>query len=286
MSSSAPSEKEICILDKTINTIRIYMKNIPLPLVNAIRRASYTEVPVMAIDYVEIFENNTVLYDEIIAHRLAMIPLTSEEAIEKYKRPEECQNARLGDPDCYAVLRLEVETGNEERMVYSGDLEATDPDVKPVYENMPIVLMAPDQRLRLQAYARLGYGKEHAKWMPVSVAAHKYVPELEFNINDMDNECLKCIEMGYPDIAETIKTVQQGKIRILSDVNTSGLYWCITKKCSSGVKLTYNDKEYILKIESTGSLPPERILIEAAKAVARKAENLLAQIRELRREQS
>ncbi len=280
-------ERSICIIEKSANSIRIHIRGFPLPLINAIRRASYTDVPVMAIDLVEIFENNTVLYDEIIAHRLALIPLASENALEKYKRPEECANARLGDPDCYVTLRLEVETSpTEERMVYSGDMETSDPDVKPVYDNMPIVLMAPDQRLRLQAYARLGYGKEHAKWMPVSVAAHKYVPVLEFNADEMGNECIKCIETGYPDIAEKIKTMQRGRIKILSDVNTSGLYWCVAKRCEKGAKLTYSDKEFILKIESTGALSPETILLEAIDAVARKAENLLAQIRELRRGQS
>ncbi len=280
-------QRDICIVEKTMNTLRIYIKNYPLPLVNAVRRASYTDVPVMAIDLVEVFDNNTVLYDEIIAHRLAMIPLTSKEALEKYKRPEECKNAKLGDPSCYVTFRLEAETGpQEERMVYSGDLETSDPDVKPVYNNMPIVLMAPDQRLRLQAYARLGYGKEHAKWMPVSVAAHKYVPILEFNLEEMDNECIKCIEMGYPQIAEKIRTMRKGSLKILDDINTSGLYWCVTKKCEKGAKLVYNDKEFILKIESTGALPPETILVEAISAVVRKAENLLTQIRELRREHS
>jgi len=279
-------QRDICIIEQAGNVLRIYIKGLPLPLVNAVRRASYTDVPVMAIDYVEVFDNNTVLYDEIIAHRLAMIPLTSKEALEKYKRPEQCANARLGDPDCYVTLRLEVETSpQEERMIYSGDIETSNPDVKPVYDNMPLVLMAPDQRLHLQAYARLGYGREHAKWMPVSVAAHKYVPILEFDISDMSNECIKCIEMSYPDIAEKIKTLQKGTLKILDDINTSGLYWCITKKCDKGAKLIYNDKEFILKIESTGALPPETILLEAASAVARKAENILAQIRELRREQ-
>ena len=280
-------QRSMCIVEKATNTLRIHIKGYPLPLVNAVRRASYTDVPVMAIDLVEVFDNNTVLYDEIIAHRLAMIPLTSKEALEKYKRPEECVNAKLGDPDCYVTFRLEIETGpQEERMVYSGDLETSDPDVKPVYNNMPIVLMAPDQRLRLQAYARLGYGKEHAKWMPVSVAAHKYVPVLEFDLDEMSNECIKCIEMGYPQIAEKIKNMRKGTLRILDDVNTSGLYWCVTKKCEKGAKLTYDDKEFLLKVESTGALPPETILLEAISAVVRKAENLLAQIRELRRGQS
>ncbi len=275
----------VCLLEESRERLRALVEGAPLPLVNALRRAAYTDVPVMAIDYVEVFENNTVLYDEIIAHRLGLLPLTSEEALEKYKRPEECAEAELGDPDCYAVLRLEVETGaNEERMVYSGDLEPQDPDVRPVYPNMPIVLMAPEQRLRMQAYARLGYGKEHAKWMPVSVAAHRYLPIVEFDVEKMSEECMSCIESAYPWLAERLRSMGRGRLELLEDMNSSALYWCARKKCREGLRLRFDEGRFIVKIESTGALPARRIVVEALRAVARKAENLLAELEGLRRE--
>lgn len=275
------------MLEKAGNRLRVMVRDAPLPLINAIRRACFTEVPVMAVDIVEVFDNNTVLYDEMIAHRLGLIPLTSSEALQKYKRPEECRDAKLGDPDCYVVLRLEAETGpKEERIVYSGDLETSDPGVKPVYDNMPIVVMAPDQRLRLQAYARLGYGKEHAKWMPVSVAAHKYLPVLVFDLEKASNECLECIEAAYPQIVEQMRKTGKGEIRIVDDINASALYWCATKKCGEAVQLRFDENTFLLKIESTGALEPEEILREAADAIARKAENLLSEIARLRRERS
>ncbi|HIQ23858.1 MAG TPA: DNA-directed RNA polymerase subunit D [Pyrodictium delaneyi] len=277
---------EICILEKVGNKLRIAIKGASLPLVNAVRRACYIDVPVMAVDIVEVFDNNTVLYDEIIAHRLGLIPLTSSEALKKYKGPEECANAQLGDPGCYVTLRLDVETGpREERIVYSGDLESSDPDVRPAYENIPIVVMAPDQRLRLQAYARLGYGREHAKWMPVSIAAHKYLPILSFDLGKADKECIECIEAAYPWIAEQMKKLGKGELKITEDINTSALYWCTTKRCGDAVQLRFDDSQFLLKIESTGALPPEEIVREAVRAIVRKAENLLSEIARLRREE-
>lgn len=277
----------VCVLEEARERLRFLVEGAPLPLVNALRRAAYTDVPVMAVDYVEVFENNTVLYDEIIAHRIALVPLTSEAALEKYRRPEECREAELGDPDCYAVLRLEVETGaNEERMVYSGDLEPQDPDVRPVYVNMPIVLMAPEQRIRMQAYARLGYGKEHAKWMPVSVAAHRYLPVVEFDTSKMSEDCLSCVEAAYPWLAERMRQQGSGRIEILEDVNTSALYWCARRRCGEGLSVSYDDNRFIVKIETTGALPARRVVAEALNAVARKAENLLAELEALRREEA
>lgn len=276
----------VCILEQEGLRLRLLVEGFSLPLVNAVRRSCYTEVPVMAIDVVEFFDNNTVLYDEIIAHRLGLVPLTSEEALEKYAPPEECRDADLGDPRCYAVLKLEVSTGpREERIVYSGDLDPQDPDVRPVYPGMPIVVMAPEQRLRLNAYARLGYGKEHAKWMPVSVAAHKYLPVLEFDMEKASEECISCIEAGYPWLVERMRKMGKGVIEITEDVNTSGLYWCVNKKCGGeGVRLRYDGSRFILTVESTGALPPGRVVLEAARAVARKAEKLLSELGRLRRE--
>ncbi len=275
----------VCVLEEERDRLRVLIEGYPLPLVNAVRRMCYIGVPVMAVDYVEVFENNTVLYDEIIAHRLAMVPLTSEEALEKYGKPEECRDAELGDPRCYAVLRLEVETSQgEERVIYSGDLEPQDPDVRPVYPNMPIVIMVPEQKLRLQAYARLGYGSEHAKWMPVSIAAHRYLPVVEFDVEKMSNECMSCIEQAYPWLAERMKDMARGRLELLEDMNTSALYWCSRRKCSEGFKLEYDPSRLIFKVEGTGALPARRIVLEAVRAVARKAENLLAELQQLRRE--
>ncbi len=274
------------MLEKTNNKLRLLVEGFSLALVNAIRRSSITDVPIMAIEYVEVFENDTILYDEVLAHRLAMIPLTSEEALEKYKKPEECRNAPISDTKCYAFFRLEISTNHdEERMIYSKDLESSDPSIKPVYDNIPIVLMAPSQTIRLQAYARLGYGKEHAKWIPVSVAIHKYVPVLEYDLDRASKECLACIEDAYPWLIERLSKDKKGKMEILDDVNTSALYWCTMNKCGDAVKLNYDNNRFIFKFESTGSLPVEKIVYEAVKAIIKKANLLLKDLEKIEQAQ-
>ncbi|NPA05225.1 MAG: DNA-directed RNA polymerase subunit D [Crenarchaeota archaeon] len=277
--------RAVRLLEEEKYRLRMLVEGYPLPLVNAVRRACFTDVPVMAIDVVEFFENNTVLYDEIIAHRLGLIPLTSEEALEKYPPPEECRDAPVGDPRCYAVLSLEVHTSKTEpqRIVYSGDLQPQDPDVKPVYPNIPIVVMAPQQSLRLQAYARLGYGKEHAKWIPVTVAAHKYLPVLSFDLEKPGaRECIECIEQAYPWLAEKMRKMGRGSIEVLEDVNTSALYWCVHRRCGEAAKLDYLQDRLILTIETTGSLTARRVLLKAVEAVEAKAKRLLEEVEALK----
>jgi len=55
--------------------------------------------------------------------------------------------------------------------VTSGDLVSEDREVRPVSETIPLVKLAFGQSVKLEAYARLGRGKEHAKWQPCTVAA-------------------------------------------------------------------------------------------------------------------
>ena len=54
-----------------------------MSVANALRRVWLAEVPVLAIDWIRIEENSTVLIDEFLAHRLALIPLYCEDTIEK-----------------------------------------------------------------------------------------------------------------------------------------------------------------------------------------------------------
>ena len=68
-------------------------------------------------------------------------------------------------------------------------------------------------------------------------------------------------------------------------MNTSGLYWCVTKRCSgSSVKLEYSDREFILTVESTGALRPETIVLKAVEAIRRKAQLMLKEVEELARQ--
>lgn len=267
---------EVEVLNRSGNAITLLLKGYPLEFVNSIRRICASEVPTMAIDYVYFTENNSVLYDEIIAHRLGLIPLTSDRALEKYRGPEECRDCE-GCEDCYVRLYVEAEAEDEQVVVYSGDLKSEDPDVRPVVDNIPIVVLAPGQRIALEAWARLGTGKEHAKWSATSVAVCKHVVYLDFDYELIENkdECLSCISTFSPELAKEVKAKRAGKAEVIDEGNTSILYYCAKKVCKGGIRVKYSPEKLILKIESTGALKPERILLEACSILKSKAESIL-----------
>jgi len=264
----------IKILEHTDRHVRLIVEEAPLALVNAIRRISIAEVPSMAIDYVYFIENNSPLYDEIIAHRLGLIPLTSEKALDKYAPPEVCRENEER-PDCYARLYLEVEAGDSTKVVYSGDMVSDDEDVKPVYDKIPIVVLGPGQKIAFEARARLGRGKEHAKWSPVSVATHKYVPKIIINTSKCKlPECRKCIEV----CPKHILVVKDNKVVVENELECTLCRQCVRVCPENAIKVSWKPNTYIMYIESTGVLKPERIVLEAAKILREKAERLLKEL--------
>ena len=137
--------------------ISVKIKGVSLHYANALRRICLNGIPVFAIDTVDILENTSVLPDEGIAHTLALIPLKTE--------------LDAGDePNSRVMLALDSEATENTKVVTSAELQSQDQVVKPTSNQIPIVHLAAGQHIKLEAYARLGRGTEHAKWNSANVS--------------------------------------------------------------------------------------------------------------------
>jgi DNA-directed RNA polymerase subunit D len=164
--------QSIEILEKEDERITVKFNNIPMQYINAIRRLSISEVPTLAIDDVVILENSSVMHDEAIAHRVGLIPLRTD--LNRFVMPHDCDcKSTLGCSKCRVLLVLDSEANEKTKVVTSGELLSEDELIKPVSRDIPIIALAPNQKLKFEAYARLGVGKDHAKWQPTSAAIVK-----------------------------------------------------------------------------------------------------------------
>jgi len=160
------------ILERTDERVVIKFNDISRQYINAIRRIAISEVPTLAIDDVVILENSSVMHDEAVAHRLGLIPLRT--GLNRFVMPQDCDcKSTLGCSKCRVLLVLDSEAMEKTKIVTSGELLSEDELVKPVSKDIPIVVLAPGQKLKFEAYARLGVGKDHAKWQPTSAAIVK-----------------------------------------------------------------------------------------------------------------
>ena len=144
----------IQILTENDKKISVKLKGVSLLYANALRRICLNGIPIFAIDTVDMIENTSVMADEGISHTLGMIPLKTESA----------------ESDSRVMLVLD--SGNTEvvKTVTTAELESKDQVVKPISKQIPIAHLAPGQRIKLEAYARLGRGTEHAKWNSANIS--------------------------------------------------------------------------------------------------------------------
>jgi DNA-directed RNA polymerase subunit D len=160
------------VVEKSNERIVVRFNNIPRQYVNSLRRLAISEVPTLAIDDVVILENSSVMHDEAVAHRLGLIPLRTDPG--RFVMPHECDcKSTLGCSKCRVLLVLDAEASEKTKVVTSGEMVSEDELVKPVSKDIPIIVLAPNQKLKFEAYARLGTGKDHAKWQPTAASVVK-----------------------------------------------------------------------------------------------------------------
>jgi len=157
------------VLSKDDQKMSIKIKGVPLQYANALRRICLNGVPIFAVDTVDIIENSSVLADEGLAHRLGLIPLKTD--LSRFNEPAKCDcQSETGCTNCRVMLVLDSGDSDTTRTVTSGELSSEDDSIKPISDNIPIVELAPGQKVKVECYARLGRGSEHAKWNASNVS--------------------------------------------------------------------------------------------------------------------
>ena len=208
---------EIEVKSQTDDEIVFIVRDAEVPFINAIRRCAMVNVPKIAIEDVNIMRNDSAMFNEVLAHRLGLTPLVSDmDAIEGLPLP--------GDDD-YEENNSVMFSLKEEgpKVVYSKDLISSDSKIKPVYDTIPLVKLKEGEKLNIEAVAKVGYGKEHAKWMPTTVCVYKQYPEITFNEDvGIDYECADACPRGV------LKSDKRSKeIKILDIENCAMCKSCV-----------------------------------------------------------
>ncbi len=236
-------------LIKKENEEIVFVEDMDISLANAIRR-SVGEIPILAIFEADIYKNDSALYDEIISHRLGLVPL---------------KNQKLKSGDSFE-LKLNVKTKNGERKeVLSGDLGN---DI--VYPEMPIVLLENGQELKLVARANVGLGIEHSRYFP-GLLYYKHLPKIKISPEGEKHTELAEI---YGNVFEVDGN---GKLKVKSNV------FCALDSEDfdkyKGIEVSFSDDKLAFFIESWGQIEPSDIYKEACKALKSNLSKVLKAIK-------
>ena len=212
------------LIEKNSNQIT-FTSDMDESIANSIRRY-VNQIPILAIDEVEISKNDSPLYDETIAHRLGLIPIKSKDAKKSHS----------------ATIKIDGEG-----MVYSKSLKG----VEPVYGEMPITFLKKGQEFEIKATTKEGIGEEHSKFSPgfmfyrniFEITADKSLKE------KMEKAC------GENKIKE-----KSDKISIVDDAKKSIVDLCLGIAKKEGKKAeSAKTREIAITIESFGQISAEEI---------------------------
>lgn len=269
---------EINILESSEYSIKFILRNASSEFANAIRRIAISEVPSMTIDDVFFYENTSVLNDEIIAHRLGLIPLKTD--LKSYQLPEKCKcKSEIGCSRCRVTGTLDVEAEGVKRTVYSGDLKFEDPDIVPVSDRIPIVKIDGDQKIKLEVHAKLGTGRQHAKWEAVPTCIYKNIPIININHKKCD-VCKKCVDVCPKHILQLSKNQI-----IVTDSNKCTFCMECVKACPPNchaIEVKPDSTSFIFTIETNKSISAKTVLLEAIEVLREKADEMEEEIRGLK----
>ncbi|EIW82446.1 hypothetical protein CONPUDRAFT_136940 [Coniophora puteana RWD-64-598 SS2] len=276
-------------------------------IANAFRRILIAEVPTIAIEQVYVWNNTSVIVDEVLAHRLGLVPLNVDPSFLEFKESPSIQATDRNT----LVFKLEVTcTRNrntpkdvtDPKMLYNNS-EVLSSDLRwvpqgeqeeifaaniPTPSNPNIVLakLRPGQEVNMELHAVKGVGKDHAKFCAVATASYRLLPLVVLNPEkpippSSAHKFQKCFSPGVIRVDPVTKEVSVDEKNLRNESMSREVYRHV--EFEDCCQLARVRDHFIFNVESEGFYPPERLLPESIKVMRSKiatikkaAEGLLA----------
>ena len=261
------------------------ISDIELYHINALRRTLLVDVPKMAIDKVEVhlgsisdedgrtYESTTPLFDEIIVHRLGLVPIPTDLDLLIFQKDCTCDGD--GCSGCQIMFSLNKRGSGT---VYSGDLEPLgDSKLAPKDKKIPIVRLTEDQGILIYATAVLGTGKQHAKWQATHGVGYKPIPKITIDGKGCGNP--EEVAEGCPNHVYDIST----KKLVAKRPEDCSLCRTCEVVCDTGaITVDPETSRYFFKFETDGSVDPKTALLYALGALESKFTDITKDIAKLK----
>ncbi|WP_122088572.1 DNA-directed RNA polymerase subunit D [Halalkalicoccus subterraneus] len=237
---------DVEVIERDDRSARFLVRGATPAFANGIRRAMVADVPTLAIDSVRFIENSSVMFNEQLALRLGLVPLSTPEDYE------------LGEE---VTLALDVEGP---ATAYSGDLVSSDDQVGPAEQNVPIIELKEGQRLEIEADASLDVGRDHAKHQGGVAVGYRHLVQVN-------------VEGDREEFADEEANIVRGVIETEDGelVPTSEFDHDLTNRYP-GKELRVEDvpDAFVFHVETDGSMTVDELVDRAAASIGDRASEL------------
>ncbi|KAI7864120.1 DNA-directed RNA polymerase [Spinellus fusiger] len=285
----------IKIIRMSQHSIEFDLMGVDASIANAFRRILVAEVPTMAIEKVYVMNNTSIIQDEVLAHRLGLIPILADPFTFDYKTEEDgptdlntvvfklkakCErnpNAAADETDPLKIYN--------NANVYSSDLiwepkgdqaeKFKDTPIRPVHSDILIAKLRPGQEIDMELHCYKGQGRTHAKWSPVATASYRLLPEITILKPIVGDDAYKFKECFAPGVIEVVKQKGEMVAKVVdARKDTVSREVLRHKEFQDKVRLTRVREHFIFTIETTGIIPAQdlfgmavNVLIEKIKTI-------------------
>lgn len=259
------------------------------PIANAIRRILLAEVPTMAIENVFIHDNSSIMHDEMLAHRLGLVPLkidprrfqtwkkgdpvTPNNTV-KFRLLAKCEHRRSAHRDPHAPPEVlyegsKVFSKSIEHVPFGDQrelLQGVTP--RPVHDDLLLVKMRPGQAIHVEMNATKNIGKEHAKWSPVATAAYRMLPEVTLKQPVRGDDATALQQLCPANVFD----IEDGFATVARPRDCTVCRECVRAPWSEKVELTRKRDHFIFSVESTGAMSAATLVLEALEVLVKKCD--------------
>lgn len=290
--ASFEEEASIDIIKLGKNFIEFDLKGVAPSIANALRRAAISEIPTMAIETVFVVNNTSIIPDEVLSHRLGLIPIHADPR--KFDFPS-------GDPTdvntivfelrekCQAIKGVPQSASPENKFtnssVYSQsvkwlpqgsqeDVFSSDP-IRPCLGDILLLKLRPGQEVDLELHCVKGFGKDHTKWSPVSCASYRLLPEISI-LSPITGESAHKFAGCFPKDVIEIKTINGAATAVVKNARKD----TVSREClrhpefADKVLLSRVHDHFIFQMETVGYYGPTDVVRESLKILADKCYRL------------
>ncbi|XP_007896445.1 DNA-directed RNA polymerases I and III subunit RPAC1 isoform X1 [Callorhinchus milii] len=276
------------------------MVGIDASIANSFRRILLAEVPTMAVEKAFIYNNTSIVQDEILAHRLGLIPIKADPRLFEYRSTGDEEGTEIDTLQfqlkvkCTKNPKAQKDSSDPEELyinhkVYSKHMKWVpignqadvlgQADIRPVHDDILIALLRPGQEIDVVMHCVKGIGKDHAKFSPVATASYRLLPDitlLQPVVGDLAERLKSCFSPGVIEVNDVNGRKEATVVNSRLDTCSREIFRHDDLKTL--VRLARVRDHYIFSVESTGILPPTVLVSEAIKVLMTKCQRFLNEL--------
>ncbi|KAL4641143.1 DNA-directed RNA polymerases I and III subunit RPAC1-like [Arapaima gigas] len=290
----------INIIQMDENSMEFDMVGIDAAIANAFRRILLAEVPTMAVEKVFVYNNTSIIQDEILAHRLGLVPIKADPRLFEYRNAGDEEGTEIDTIQlqikvkCTRNPRASKDSSDPNELynnhtVYSRDMKWVpignqadvfgEAGIGPVHGDILLAQLRPGQELDIVMHCVKGIGKDHAKFSPVATASYRLLPDITLLRpvkGEMAERLKRCFSPGVIEL-ENVGGTPVAKV-VNSRLDTCSREVLRHEDLKNVVKLGRVRDHFIFSVESTGILPPDILVSEAIKILMAKCRKFLNEL--------